>query len=44
MTLPLPADAMVHALARRDFGVFLDLVFPTLNPGTPSHAVGTSRP
>ncbi len=35
MTLPLPADAMVHALARRDFSVFLDLVFPTLNPGTP---------
>ena len=34
-SLPLPPDVMVRALARRDFGVFLELVFHALNPGTP---------
>jgi len=31
-TLPLPADVMVHTLARREFEVFLELVFRHLNP------------
>ena len=33
--LPLPADIMVHTLARREFEVFLELVFRHLNPDTP---------
>lgn len=33
--LPLPADIMVHSLARREFEVFLELVFRHLNPDTP---------
>jgi len=33
--LPLPADIMVHSLARHEFEVFLGLVFRHLNPDTP---------
>lgn len=33
--LPLPAEIMVHSLARREFEVFLELVFRHLNPDTP---------
>ncbi|WP_242915526.1 phage terminase large subunit [Brevundimonas pishanensis] len=32
--LPLPADIMVHSLARHEFEVFLELVFRHLNPDT----------
>lgn len=34
LSLPLPPSDFFHALARRDFEVFLELCFRQLNPGT----------